>query len=360
MDFQLIDLSRFSSAVWDDLAPERRTPMQEHLWTQSAAEVLSPDRPCKVATIGSPDAPAALAPLTVSARGAPRYRLLGAEELGEPVEVIYRDEASLVALAKGLAGLDRPLSFGHYLSETPFTAYLRAAYLGRGAVVTRALPMRAAPYITLSDAWLEPEQNFTTRRRSDFRRMQRKATKLGEVRTDILSPSIDEVDALIDEAFTIETRSWKGETQTAIAFNAQQASFYRLYGRRACEAGMFRVCFLRISGQAAAMQLAVETNNRFWLLKIGYDDVFKACSPGNLLLRETIRYAARRKHLSYEFLGKEAQWTKVWTSQARTIVALRTYPYNLAGVRAASTDATDAVKNRISKSIDAKKAQAHA
>ena len=40
------------------------------------------------------------------------------------------------------------------------------------------------------------------------------------------------------------------------------------------------------------MQVAVETGGRFWLLKVGYDERFARCSPGSLLLLETIRHAA--------------------------------------------------------------------
>lgn len=347
----LFDLDRFDSEVWDGVAVSRRTPMQEYVWTQAAANALSPGRPVQVMTVGNPTAPLALAPLITPARG--RSRLLGAEELGEPVEVIYRDEVALEHLVNGLASCGRPISFGHYPADGTFIDLLTTAYNRRGTVVSKPLPKRAAPFIELDDTWLEPEQNFTSRRRSDFRRMQRKAAGLGCVTFDILTPSPDEVDSLVDKAVAVEAKSWKAASGTAIAMNPEQNRFYRIYARAAAAAGILRISFMHFDGVAAAMQIAVETNERFWLLKIGYDDALKGCSPGNLLLRETIAHAAARNLKSFEFLGKEADWTKVWTSAARPITALRTYPYNFAGVHAMSGDAVHAAVPRINKAVEA-------
>ena len=60
------------------------------------------------------------------------------------------------------------------------------------------------------------------------------------------------------------------------------------------------------------MQLAVECGERFWLLKIGYDEEFARCSPGVLLMLHTVRYAATRGLKSYELLGRVEPWTRVW------------------------------------------------
>jgi hypothetical protein len=343
---RVVDFSSFSLAAWESVAPERRTPMQQYIWVRAAAETLSAGRPVQVVTVGSVDKPQALAPLAVSITGARRLRLLGAEELSESVEVHYCDEEALVAMAKGLAKLGLPLNFGHYLEDTPFLPALRAAYRGRGLVVAKPLPSRGCPYIILGDGWLEPEQNFTARRRSDFRRMQRNAEKLGKVTFDILQPRIEEVGSLFDEAMAIEARGWKGRSGTAIAIDRRLADFYRRYTQLACEAGILRLCFMRVDGKAIAMQLAVETERRFWLFKIGYDEAFAKCSPGNLLLRETISYAARRELKSYEFLGKEAAWTELWTKSAHPIVALRTYTANPAGVSALLVDGMHQLRQR--------------
>ena len=67
------------------------------------------------------------------------------------------------------------------------------------------------------------------------------------------------------------------------------------------------------------MQMAVEDGGGLWLLKIGYDRAYGRCSPGMLLMRETIRYAAEAGLGRYEFLGCSATWTRVWTRQGARV-----------------------------------------
>ena len=340
-------LETFSAQVWEGVAPSRRTPMQQWIWVRAAAETLSPLVPVRVLSVGPATQPLALAALTPNLNGVPRLNLLGAEEISESVEVPYRTESALEALAQGLASTGLPLRFGHYLADTPLVPALRRAYRGRGLVVAKPLPARGCPSITLDPSWIEPESHFNRRRRSDFRRMQRAAEQLGAVSHEIIAPMPDQLAAMLDDAMAVEAQGWKGRAGTAMAHDERLARFYRRYAELACEAGILRLCFLRIGGRAAAMQLAVETENRFWLFKIGYDETFKRCSPGNLLLRETIRHAAERGLQSFEFLGKEAAWTTLWTDAARPLVALRTYPYNLAGAAALAGDAGRALLQRL-------------
>jgi CelD/BcsL family acetyltransferase involved in cellulose biosynthesis len=337
-DIAVVDFASFTAATWNEVPTRHRTPMQQHIWARAAAETLSPHAPVLVVTVGPPQRPIAMAPLARSVSGPARLCLLGAEELGESVEVVYQSEQALDALACGLSGMGLAVGFGHYLADTPLTAALRRAYRGRGMVVAKPLATRGSPYITLDASWIEPEQHFSARRRSDLRRMQRNAEKLGTVSVQIIEPSPEALGPLLDEAIDIEAKGWKGRAGTAMSVDRRLERFYRRYAQLACEAGILRLCFLRIAGKAVAMQLAVETERRFWLFKIGYDEAYARCSPGNLLMRETIRYAARRQLESYEFLGKEAPWTELWTTAAHPITALRTYPANLAGLAAVFAD----------------------
>jgi len=132
-----------------------------------------------------------------------------------------------------------------------------------------------------------------------------------------------ELDPLLEEAFQVEASGWKGHKGTALASDLLRQSFYRRYAAAACEKGILRLSLLRIGGRAAAMQFAVEWGKRFWLLKIGYDEEFSRCSPGTLLMLETLRYAAGRGLQSYEFLGVVEPWLAAWTKQVRTCVMLR-------------------------------------
>ena len=102
------------------------------------------------------------------------------------------------------------------------------------------------------------------------------------------------------------------------------------------------------------MQLAVVSGNRFWLLKIGYTDEFARCSPGILLMLETIRYAAKCGLRSYEFFGVEEPWLRVWTELVRPCVSLRAYPTNLRGGMVLARDGMLAVRAKINSVLRSK------
>src|SRR5207247_3695751 len=120
----------------------------------------------------------------------------------------------------------------------------------------------------------EPESRLSSRRRSDLRRARRHAEAMGEVTSEVLAPSPQEVPALLAEAIAIEARSWKARAGTALASDPVRRGFFERYALAAAADGTLRLAFLRIGGQGAAMQIAVECGRRFWLLKIGYDERF--------------------------------------------------------------------------------------
>ncbi len=264
------------------------------------------------------------------------------------MDLVAHDNESLAALAKALARLNEPLLLERLPANSPAIEELKNACRGRALVVER--PSANCPYITLDASWIEAEKHLNSGRRSDLRRAARKAEQLGEVTNEIIQPLAGEVDRLFDEAVAIEARSWKGDAGTALAHDPRRAAFYRQYAHAACAAGVLRMCFLRIAGRGIAMQMAVQQGGAFWLLKVGYDAEFSACSPGLLLMRETIGHAAKAGLASYEFLGRAESWTKVWTDQERQTVGLRIYPFGLGGLAALTVDAAAALTARWRKS----------
>jgi CelD/BcsL family acetyltransferase involved in cellulose biosynthesis len=68
------------------------------------------------------------------------------------------------------------------------------------------------------------------------------------------------------------------------------------------------------------MQLAIETQGRYWLFKIGFDDAYAKCSPGTLLMLHTLGYAARAGLAAYEMMGEVEPWiADFWTQEAHPV-----------------------------------------
>jgi len=269
-------------------------------------------------------------------RGISQLELIGVAEHFEPMDFVARNDESRRRLCEAVAEKKQPVFLERLPADSPTLPLLKVAF-GRKSVI-RVSPQAAAPWIALDDSWSSPESHLNSGRRSDLRRARKRADELGAVEFQIHCPSPEELPALLDEAFAVEERSWKGKQGTALARDHERGEFFRRYAEAACLQGCLRLCFLRIAGRAVAMQFAVEQSRSFWLLKVGYDESYSRCSPGMLLTRETIAYAANRKLLTYEFLGTCSPWTSVWTDRRREYVRMKAYPFSLAGATALFVD----------------------
>jgi len=323
--------------AWQALA-KSYGPTEQFVWATSCLSTLDASRPLRVVSLHRDEECVALAPLVLRrVRGVRRLAVVGVNELHEPADLMATNDETLHRLTSLLVDRREPLVVERMLAESPTVAAFEHACRGRAILVRR--PAANCPYITLDPSWLEPESHLNSGRRSDLRRARRKAEQAGPVRFEILTPGSADVDRLLDQAMAIEAKSWKGEAGTALAYDARRAEFFRHYVRQAAEAGILRICFMHIGDSPAAMQIAVEQQHGFWLLKIGYDAAFASASPGLLLMRETIRYAADAGLKSYEFLGRAEAWTTVWTSQERSTLTLRIYPLTSRGLAALAVDA---------------------
>ena len=322
--------------AWNSIGTTLNSPMQHFIWSQACADTLGSAGEPRFVVVGPDEQPKALAPLVERNRPFSRLEMIGVKELYEPMDFLYSDHASLEALARKLVAQRMSVLLRRVPADSPTISAIQNAFQGRGVV--RIVPVHPYPYIELTDAWMEPESRFNSGRRSDFRRARRHASQFGEVRYEILSPEPDEVGPLLEEAYRIELASWKGIKGTALAVDPIRGAFYKQYALAASECGMLRLVFLRINGEAAGMQIAIECDDRFWLLKIGHDDRFAKCSPGMLLMLHSVGYAAGRGLKSYEFLGIAEPWTRAWTESLRRCVAVRAYPVNIGGIAALTSD----------------------
>jgi hypothetical protein len=285
-----------------------------------------------------------LAPLVAQgASGA--LTLPGTMETGEPADLAWQDASQAPALARALARQRRPLNLPRVPLGSPSLQALTTAFRGQGWL--RMRPAHGSPCIELDAGWAQPWQKFNAGRQSDFRRAQRRAEEAGALRFEVHAPSPGPaLERLLDEAYEVESRSWKGDGGTALAVDPLLGPFYRRLAHNASQAGLLRLCFLRIAGQAAAMQLALQGGGRFWLMKIGYDAAFARGSPGQLLMLHTIGHAASQGLVSYEMLGNAAAWTAGWTRTLRPFVTVQAYPASWPGAQALCTDAWRAARAR--------------
>lgn len=338
----LDELDRLET-LWERLAQPDGNPIKDFAYQRAWSEGLRNSQRLSV-FLAERAGTAAIAPLVVN-RGAPGWLTLLAAEMYEVLDFLYDDQEVLQALVGEVARSGRPLFLKRLRGDSPALNAIYSAYRGKGVVVERPAP--GSPWIPLDPSWGEPEAHLKPDRRSDLRRARRIAEKIGLFKCEILSPDPVRAPALIEEVFQVEATGWKGSNGSALATDPIRGAFFRRYTQTAAEQGKLRLAFLRLGGQAAAAQIAIESGGRFSLLRAGYHGAFSRCSPGILLTMESIRYASRRGLQSYEFNGEVEPWTRVWTKEERACCSIRTYPFQLRGLAALAADGWGTLARRI-------------
>lgn len=313
------------SAGWRCLQNQLSAPpMSRFEWTFAYLESFAQASPERVllATIKVRGEIDALIPLVQKGvRGFRFFELLGAE-IYEPTAVLYRNPEHLVRLLDGILTVTgQPLVFERYPNNVASLQLITSSL--SGAWRLRRRPRPSSPSVSIGT---DPEQVLNSGRRSDLRRMMRRAEKHGAVTHRILSPEPDEVSGLLEMVMRIESAGWKGKRKTSLRDEAVPRRFFERFATLAAEAGSLRIAFLDIDGESVATQLAVETGDSLWLFKIGYNEAYSDCSPGNLLMMEVIRYASQRKLKTCEFLGRAEAWTRMWTNSEYGTECITLFP----------------------------------
>ncbi len=315
-------------------------PVQTHAWMQARAGLIPPGLPISWYAVESGGYLQALAPLCAAGGW---LRELPA--MFEPSDLIAGDAQSLAILADALAGQRLPLYLERLPLQSATLPALRRAYGRRGIVQVQ--PAMPTPVIRLQQNSGDADALFSARRRADFRRAERKAAKYGALDYQVRTPA-DEVElaGLLAEAYAMEANSWKAAAGTALSADWVQGEFFRRFCRAATQEGMLRIALLRIGGRTAAMQIACEWRQRFWLFKISHDLAFADCSPGQLLMRRTLQHAVAAGLQAYEFMGGMDGWTRLWTRDVREYCQVRAAPAGVAALKIAAKGAVRTLRRR--------------
>lgn len=346
LDLRTEDGATAHARAWRHLAPRASLPTQHPDFLAALRPTLLADDELALFQVETQGRFDAVLPLARASGAFARWRLAGDEEVFEPGDALAYDSVAAHRLALLVARDRRPLVMTRVPAGSAFIPALRDAMRGRGLVDTRPAP--PCPTIALDQSWAQPESRFNSRRRSDFRRAARRAEEFGSVSCETLTPTPAEFDALFDQAIRVEAASWKREAGTAIACDPRKEAFFRAYFKAASENWNCRISFLRLGGEIAAMHLAVELAGRHWLYKIGFDEKFKRCSPGTLLMLHALGDAARRGIERFELMGDAESWiADLWTRDAHPCVQVRTYPFGAAGAVAFAADSATWIRHRL-------------
>jgi len=306
----------------------RKIPMQTAPWMAARAQLKFEGSP-HVLTVEQDGRQRATAMLCQTKFGLREMPLMN-----EPSDFAWSDEAALRELVQKLADERKPFFLERLPAGSPTLPALQKAT--KGKYWFRVEPAPPTPY--LDTGFKTVNDLVKSGRRSDLRRAEKRLAKSGEVTYEMrAATSKQDLDSLIDEAFDVETRSWKNEIGTGLTSpdEATYAAAFRGFLEGAHAEEHIRFAFVRLDGRAVAMQIASEWENRWWIYKATFDKDYAKASPGNLLYFHTLDQVTQKGMLSYEFMGKMDKWTSAWTKAPRDYVMVFGLPYNLRGIKGA-------------------------
>lgn len=149
------------------------------------------------------------------------------------------------------------------------------------------------------------------------------------------------------EFVRIEAAGWKERNGSSLGQRKGLREFFLRYAALASRSGTLRLAFLDVDGTPIAAQLSVVYSNRFWVLKIGYDEAWSRCSPGWQLLAETMKYAFECQMKSYEFLGSDEPWLHGWVAERTGYRTIGYYPATLRGMYCLAADTVGRMQARM-------------
>jgi CelD/BcsL family acetyltransferase involved in cellulose biosynthesis len=329
---------------WCVFAQQTVTPLLQHDWFMTSAEAFCPPEKLHILINRNDGKINAIAPL-VLVRGTvvDRLEILGAQILCEPTGFIFSEDDGLRELIQYIVHMRKPTFFRRFDLESPESAML--VNQSKGRFIFRK--PSAAPWIPITQTWNEYEKKMSSRDRYTIRRARKRAEERGSVQLEVFSPDIHDVPKYMEEVFRVEALSWKELDGTSMGMDTSLGRFFYNYSLTAATKGMLRLALLRINSQVVAFQIAVVYANRFWVLKIGFDESFSHCSPGTLLMHETIHYAFEQKLETFELLGTDEPWLHMWTDEIHRYMSIHLYPASVGGLINLGGDASGYLRRRI-------------
>jgi len=155
--------------------------------------------------------------------------------------------------------------------------------------------------------------------RANLRRRRANLAQRGAVRFVRLGPehSDHHVEQMVEEFFALEQTGWNGTAGTAIASNEATRNFSLAAFREARLHRYLSLYRLECGDRLVAAHLGLARSGRYFVPQLAYDENFRTCSLGQLLVEEVVRDCVERDIVEFDSLGPTMEWKREWTALTR-------------------------------------------
>lgn len=178
-------------------------------------------------------------------------------------------------------------------------------------------------YLPLPENLEQCKDRFSRNLKKNLQKSKNKIKRLTDVQFEIPGPDANVVECL-QRFCKIEQASWKGKAGTAIGDSEKLFSCYVNTLERLDSLRIVEWSFLTCSEGDIAGQMLFRVGDRLVLWKLGYDDTYAYCSPGNLLLLHLIETEIDHGTVEID-LTSDQHWYESWGMITRTYHHVRIY-----------------------------------
>lgn len=239
-------------------------------------------------------------------------------------------EAMRELASRALAGTRRRLSLALIDGNGGLAAEARSAAAQSGCrVLTR--PLLRTPVLEVEGEWEAHLARLSSRFRKELRRHRRRLEEMGAVEFEV-AQGADGIAERMQELLSVEGSGWKQEARTAIISSPRTRRFYEELAGWASERGMLRLFFLRLDGEAIAVDFALEAGGVRYMLKGGFDARYASVAPGILLLEAGLAHAFEAGLDRVELGGGADPYKLRWTRTVRERRLVQAFPRTPLGI----------------------------
>ena len=331
---------------WKDFESVSRFPLSGYDWSLCCARSFYPENGLRIIVLRSAQRIEALAPLSIKKiKSIPRLECLGSSYLYEPCNFLYRSQDALKQLIKRIVALNYPFYLHRIPLDSPIADIVKAEQGKRGYILIR--PSSGAGFIKINSSWHQFFARLSSSKRYDSRRKLKLAKKMGRVDFRFHAPRPPDCHELLRTAFKIEGSGWKRQHRSDLLSNRRLSRFFTEYLILAAANSALRIGFMYIDDSPVAVVIGIVRYNKFWLLKNGYDPQWKKCSPGILLINETVKYCFEQNYSGIEFLGTDEHYIRQLAGDGfHRYQSIAFFPYSLLGCSLLALSAANKLYHR--------------
>jgi len=205
------------------------------------------------------------------------------------------------------------MSLEYLLLHSASTMLLENA-LKKKNIPYKQYPLQSSPYLPINCTWSEYEQNLSKRYKNDIVRKIKKLSKKGNV---ILKKYQDTSDVahILDQLFTIASKSWKEKENTALSSTEQSRAFYTDLAYTAAKEGWLVIYILYLDEVPLVFDFSLKFENRLLSLKTEYDENYSEYSVGHALKWKQLEGIFDSGVTEYDLLGPTMPWKKIYCGE---------------------------------------------